>query len=368
LNRWKQAIKHMQIALRLDQQVHGSEHPDVAYCMIRLGSFNAELGRLAEGDALLHDGVAMQRRLLGENNPAVVSGMVMLAHVLTARGKPTEAEQLCRDALTIRKTVPLGPTLQGYEPRFELARALCAQAKFAEAEVYYRQAIDVSRASRGPDHPQLYHFFAGYGEMLNEQGRYPEAEAAYREALRIQPLSIVALTGLARALQRKTKNPQDAEAVKLVDEALAIWKTVPDPEDSTWTAVVLANALYDQDRPADATSLYRVALGIYRNRSYDAGRAALCDMRLGRILQAEGHLNEAESAFREALLIRRRLSSETDPTVAEAEKKLADCVLAEEGKTAQAKELIGEHSPTTSASERGFPSSLPVAHLPSSRP
>lgn len=195
---------------------------------------------------------------------------------------------------------------------------------YKAAEAMYRGALDLRRGLLGERQAEVASVLSDLGEAVRKQGHYDEAERLLVKAIGLQrellgeddpavglTLHRLGMVHNRRSLDRKsTDDASRAEAV--LREALAVYRRHPteDTAGGRGTASVLdqlALSLQYQRRHAEAESVFREALALQR-RLAPSGSPALAHVlhNLGGPLRDQGKLAEAEACYRESLEIRRK--------------------------------------------------------------
>ncbi|MFM9994837.1 MAG: tetratricopeptide repeat protein [Phycisphaerales bacterium] len=86
-------------AVRIDEQLYGPEHPDVAWCRHRLGNLLHDLGRDSEAEPMLEDALQQYRRFLGNDDPYTAFTLESLGTLRMHAGRFAEARAAFDDAL-----------------------------------------------------------------------------------------------------------------------------------------------------------------------------------------------------------------------------------------------------------------------------
>ena len=181
-------------------------------------------------------------------------------------------------------------------------QGLCAEEGRAPFEPLYRQAYESRLRKLGPAHPDTAESLVRLGALLRAHGRPKEAEPLLREALgalnRSGSPAEQALLELAETLAALGEN---AEAEELYTRALGRGERADgDPR----TMLRIAALREARGNVAGAGRAYRDALEQFENAGSltedqrKARAAALND--LGLLLESEGDLDDAETAYRQS--------------------------------------------------------------------
>lgn len=263
----ERVAREMLIAARA---VYGASHPMVSNALWRLGEALARQRTqqtIAEGEALLRQGLEMRRAVSGDQHPDV---------------------QLLRTAL---------------------GRVLLDQQKFAAAETLFTDALNARRAAVGDKSPAIASSLIDLGQLADARRDYRESERRFREALpiwsaaRLKVDEARAIVSIGRALQLQGKN-DDAEP--MLRDGMERLRIALGSESSEvgYVMEVIANMAMRRGNPAESERLHREALAI-RRKVYGA-RSPLVRVELQNIAftrEAQGDTASAEPFLREALEI-----------------------------------------------------------------
>lgn len=190
------------------------------------------------------------------------------------------------------------------------------QGRFEDAENYYRKALAIAPA-RAEAHHHL-------GQLMQAKGLYDDAIASYREALRLKPDFVQARVDLAIVLTAKQdyasaeselrdvlrSQPDFPPAIQALSAALIFQSRYGEAEALTRAALArggrgprqiaalkhdLGVALSGQNRHADALHVLSDAQALAPDLPH-------LDFSRGNALQSLGKLEDAESAYRRALM------------------------------------------------------------------
>jgi tetratricopeptide (TPR) repeat protein len=267
---WKQCerlLPHMLAASNaLPDQAGGQELAEVVrkaadYLYVRV--------QYKQVEPLYQRALRIQEQILGSEHPQMIVSLNRLANIYSDQGKYEEAEALYERALRIgeQSLAPEYPEL-GY-PLNNLAHLFYAQGKYEQAEALYQRALRTWEQALGPEHQQAAHTLNGLGDVYTEQGKYEQAEASYQHALRTweqtfgpeHPYVAQVLEGLANLYSRQRKYEQ---AEPLYQRSIHIVEQVVGAEypDIAYPLTGLANLYAKQGQDEQAEALYQRALRI----------------------------------------------------------------------------------------------------------
>ncbi len=233
---------------------------------LALASFLSRLGRLDDAGAALEEALA---RSTGA--PPAVRARVLAARSAFAlrTGTVAEAADLARQAVE---------AAAGAASLSALARAE-ARAGDPGAST---TAAEATRAAPGSGPAQL-----ASGDAFLAQGLAQKAEAAYRRASEIEPRSVLALAGLARALAVQGR------AAEALETAHAAAEANPSCAEALAAIGVAALAADPRDASSDAAAAVQQATFL------EPGNP-LVRLELGRVFESREQLDQARAAYEEA--------------------------------------------------------------------
>ncbi|MEZ5352474.1 MAG: serine/threonine-protein kinase [Bryobacteraceae bacterium] len=308
--------------------------PHLADALTGLAMLHYAQGRFAEAEPLLRESLQLRRQLFGPSHQQLADTLNNLASVLSRMGKASESEPLQREAIAIlRKVRPGHPKLATAVNNLGLV--LMARGDFDRAEPLLREGISIRRDRLDGQHPDLAQSLNNLGVLLQNTGRLEEAEAAQREALRIVRKNfpgdhVAVMRGLGNLGSVLHSMRRSAQSERLLAESLAMSRRLfGDAHPLVATNLNnLASLLHDGKRPGAETA-YREALAI-RRKALPAGHPhiAYALVGLGQWLLENGDPMQAEPLLREALEIRRKTFSGGAAEIGEAESALGACLFA----------------------------------------
>ncbi len=306
---FSQAKGYFEKALRMDEQLLGPEHPNIARHLTNLAQLLKETNRIGEAEPLILRALAIDQKSFGPHHPTVGADLSNLALLLWATNRLGEAERLMRQALAIGEK-GFGPDHPSVAINLtNLAQLLKETNRVGEAEPLMRRALVIDEKSFGSDHPTVAIRLAILGQLLKATNRLDEAEPLMRRALVIDeksfgsdhPTVAADLSNLA-ALLELTNRLDDAEP--LILRALVIDEKSFGPDHPSVARDLnnLAALLQATNRLGEAEPLILRALVIDQTSfGPDHPLVARDLVNLAALLQATNRLGEAEPLMRRAL-------------------------------------------------------------------
>lgn len=343
LGEYERSETMLREALRLRREA-GTETPAVADALVELASTlqaflnraeaetwhrllsPAHAARLEEAEQLIHESLALRRKLVGAEHPDIAATLGQLSTLTYDRGQLGEAETLAREALAMaRKFLPEDHT-EVIGRKSDLAIVLGDRGGFEEAEALYRETLEAERRLYGENHPRVAGTLTSLGGLMERQERLAEAESCHRQAIAVErrlgrgehPHALGrSLNTLGLVLERQGR-PAEAEAV--FREALPYKVKLYGDEHLEVAAVQdnLAGVVAAQGRLAEAETLHQQALKMRQKLVGEVHpHVAVSCMALGNLRQRQGRLAEAEAFFRQGLAIEQQLDRPERPYVPE---------------------------------------------------
>ena len=263
--RYEQAEPLYQRALRIEQQIWGPEHPQVAETLCDLAYLSYVLGQYQQAEPLFQRALSIWEHVLGPTHPALARPLHGLGTICWKQGNYDQAEQayqraytlleqssehLCEALLTglgnlafergqyqqaerfyqraLERSEPLGQEDPNIAfPLNNLAELYREQGKYEQAQVLYQRALHIWQHTLGETHPYVAHPLDGLALLYTRQGKYEQAEPLYQRALAIRerqlgqhhPETAQVLYDLALLRQQQG---QVGESLSLAERALQI--------------------------------------------------------------------------------------------------------------------------------------------------
>lgn len=180
---YKKPVEMLRETLALQHELHGEEHKDIARTMSDLAWALERTGDAEQAAAYYRQSLEMNRKLWGEEHEKVSSGINNLAHALRALGKNNEAEKLYQEALErFRRQFGDKHPNVGYIEN-NLGKILYDNGNYEAAERKWRDAARSLQVSLGDEHPMVGRVLNNLASALHEQGKYDEAEVEYEKSV-----------------------------------------------------------------------------------------------------------------------------------------------------------------------------------------
>ena len=173
-------------ALEIDRSIFGEEHPRVARLLTITGIDLHQLGRYEASAERLEQALTLQRRLLGPAHPETARTLASLGLALSSLGRHADAEARLRQALENLER-ELGPEqIEVVDALDNLAIAVDAQGRHDEALRLHRRVLDAHERILGPTHPRVAVALNNVASVLVTQRRYEEALPVLERAITVE--------------------------------------------------------------------------------------------------------------------------------------------------------------------------------------
>jgi len=192
LNQGKLALPHLEKALSLKRELHGSDSQPVVNLLHQCGWAWCDYGtdeltlddRWAHAKPYLREAQETARRHGIEWRTSRLQSLGVEGIFLNGLGRHAESDAVAEEMLRVASIPPRDPKNMAITTA-GLAGVRDRQGRLEESEALYREAVDLHRESGVMDEP-----FAGYAlenlaHVYLKQDKLPQAKAAFEEALSI---------------------------------------------------------------------------------------------------------------------------------------------------------------------------------------
>lgn len=246
-----QSESNYRLALKLEQEIHGSDSRESALVRLELSHILWLEGYLPEAEEQSRLALKILRKWGNEDSPDVLSALEGVGVIIAVAGRNEEAEPIFRQILSTKRKLfgplsePVARTLSN------LGEVLNAEGNHIEAETLYREALAIYSART-----ENQHFFdTAYAlqhlsEALIPLGKHDEAEKVLVQSLEIRrrylPKGHTAIISSLEAYGMELNREGKFEAsLPILEEALALYRDRYPKEPSRWKSAVktLADSL-----------------------------------------------------------------------------------------------------------------------------
>lgn len=172
-----------QRALKIDRQLYGERHPNVANDLINLGAIQQEKGNPVESERYYRQALDVIVAFYGKDHQETASAQTMLGRSLVSQNRLNEAGELLRAAVDIQEKVYGKVHPRVASALNELGRVAMQSGKYDEAEVDFRRMASIYRSVYSNKHYYIGIALSNLGSVSTERKRYAEAERYLRDAI-----------------------------------------------------------------------------------------------------------------------------------------------------------------------------------------
>ncbi len=225
--RWTEANRAAQSALRAAEIALGPDHPATATALHNFASSWRELGRLADALPLLRRSLALAEKIHGVEHPDIAVPAAVLGLILLELGQAHEAVQLLQRASALIEKAEGSSSDNWARAANNLSAALIASGRLQDALAMQQRALTQRERLLGPRHPGTASMVANLAYLQLRVGQPAAALANAHRALEIREGLLgpehadvaLSLNMVARVLAAQDRF---AEALPLRQRALAI--------------------------------------------------------------------------------------------------------------------------------------------------
>jgi tetratricopeptide (TPR) repeat protein len=313
-------------ALRVREDILGSNHPDVATSLHNQAWLYLDQGKYAEAELLVLRSLITREEALGPEHPTVATSLDMLGRLYEEQGQYIEAGRTHRRSLDIKERA-LGPNHSDTAISLgNLASTYCFQGKYAEAESLAVRSLEIVEKSLGPDHRELAGSLNNLASIYHYQKKVAEAEVLYLRSIAIwertfgtnYPRLAFPLTNLANIYTEKGRY---TEAESLLSRSLNIREIGLglDHPKVVHSLNGLAYLYHSQGKYADAEPLYLRSLMIgEKSLGHDHPDIADSLVYLGRLYRDWRKYSQGEPFVRRAISILKNAFATEHPKIVNA--------------------------------------------------
>jgi len=319
---------------------------EAAVLLSRAARYLHQAGLYEQASQLYHQALRIQEQVYGLEHPEVARSLKNLADLYRLMSTAEQAESLYQRALRIWEQEPGPEQPEMAQTLYGLATLYRLTEKYEQAESLYQRALRIWEQEPGPEQPEMAQTLRGLGLIRERQGKYEQAESLYRQALSIweqrpgpeQPETASLLNSMVRLYASQGKYAQ-AEAV--CQRALHIWEQTLGPEHPNLALPLnnLADLYSDQGKYGQAEPLYRQALHLWEQKHGPEHPDIAHPLGgLAKLYSKQGKNQQAEALYRRILSVQERTLGEHHLQTAETLHAFA-VVLQSQGQYQEAREF-----------------------------
>ena len=174
--KWNQAEKLLLLAISIEKNVLGEEHPRTLVSIACLALIYWKQGRWKEAEELELQVVEKRKWVLGEKHPDTLTSISNLASTYQDQGRLEESEELQLQVLEKRKMVLGEEHLDTLNSISNLVSTYRDQERLQEAEELEVRVIQTKRRVLGVEHPDTLSSISNLASIYRDQDRLEEAE------------------------------------------------------------------------------------------------------------------------------------------------------------------------------------------------
>ncbi|MCH9648259.1 MAG: serine/threonine-protein kinase [Deltaproteobacteria bacterium] len=290
-----------------------------------IGHLYTQLGRYPPAQDQLAQALALQEEILGTDHPDVAETLQRQAALLHDQSQLKNAEQQARRSLAIRQE-QLGPTRPAVAAsRKILGQVLEKQGRFEEAREQFRHTLEIQRKEFGERHPEVASTLIDWAFVEYQDGHWDEAQELYGSSLEIyrnlgdgrsvgtaEALQGLAFVGMARARDHQDNEDYLLESAEITRDLLGDGHPVLASRLETLGSYWSMNHQFDK-----AEESYREALEINRN-AFGSDHLLIANIlnNLASLRFRQERFTEAAELYHQALEQRRKLLGGDHPQTA----------------------------------------------------
>ncbi|MFT3792576.1 MAG: tetratricopeptide repeat protein [Rudaea sp.] len=331
-------------ALALRRAQFGDAGLETAESADEFGLIQLKKGAFDKADPLLREALQTRRAKLGKDDPAIISSLGNVASLLQERGDFTGADALHREALAASGRRFGEDSAETAERLDAYGANLDNLGKRPDADAAFRRALAIRERKFGKDSAEAAVSLQNLGVHLDDKGEYAAAVDLLEHAVAIRtrvygdghPLTAASMLALSQAYNDNNLAANKAAAVKLAEQALAVFRrTLPEDHPKIDEALNdLAVLKYSRRDFAGAAELLRDALARSRRKLGNDHPQTLGEQNdLAAVIMHDGQYAQAERLLRDVL--QRPQADDGRISVVQSEQNLAT-TLQMQGKTAEA--------------------------------
>jgi tetratricopeptide (TPR) repeat protein len=172
-----------ELALALDEEVHGSEHPNTIVSLNNLARSLHDIGDLGAAHPLFERVLAASEKAFGTEDLRIAFAMNNLAAVLRDQGDLAGAKPLFQRALAFCENVAGAEHPATASALNNLAGVFVAADNLVAAQPLFERALAIREKALDPDHPLTAVSLGNLAGMVRIQGDFDRARPLYERAL-----------------------------------------------------------------------------------------------------------------------------------------------------------------------------------------
>ncbi len=172
-------------AIRIEREVHGDTHQNLASALRAYGDLLAETGDHEGALDTYLEALEVMKRLYGPEHRKLPPFMNRIALNNRAMAFDEKIAMLRRSLAIVEQAYSKDDPMVAYY-LVNLGRALRDAGRYQEAYDLARRSLDIREAALAPDHPLVAQSLGSAGTSLNKLARYADAMALHKRALELR--------------------------------------------------------------------------------------------------------------------------------------------------------------------------------------
>ena len=222
--RYEAASTRLSVALDLERNTLGVEHPDTLGSMANLASTYRNQGRWDEAEKLEVQVMKTSLRVLKEEHPSTLTSMANLALTYWNQGRWDEAEKLQMQVMKTRKKVLKEEHPDTLSSMVNLAATYWNQGRWDKAEKLEVQVMETRKRLLKEEHPDTLTSMANLAVTYWNQGRWDEAEKLQMQVMKTRkrvlkeehPHTLISMANLATVYWKQGRWDEAIELIQVV--------------------------------------------------------------------------------------------------------------------------------------------------------
>lgn len=179
------ALKCLEEALKIEQQIYGSDNINIAETIYILASVNRYMGNYEQALKYQNQSLDMVQANTDGPHPGIIANLSNIAVLNNILENKEVAKSSYKKALNMAYDLygPTHPEIATISAN--LSSIYTYEGKFDSAKMLSERALEVSKKSVGTDHPRYGNYLTNYARMFFYKGDYRKADSIYTKAFQI---------------------------------------------------------------------------------------------------------------------------------------------------------------------------------------
>lgn len=297
---------------------------ELSLCLIDAAWLYKNQWQLQKAEEMCLAGLKLQEKVHGKEHPYVAYTLRILSSIYRGQSKYPRAVSILSRAMTIMQNHPLPGKADLAAFRVDFAALMEATGDFAQAQACYSQALPVILKNCGPDHLYTAQVRQKAARLYAMQGKYDQAQHLINLALTIQEEvygpddDYLAPTWLIMARIHQARQDFN-QAEKWLEKTLSVLKKGrgPDHQPAGTTLTTLGELLLAQGRQAEAEKILLRAINALKSSvGPNSDSTAMALNNLANLYVMQGKYLQAQELCRKALKVLEPILDKNHPNIA----------------------------------------------------